>query len=155
MGNPQHRKAKETDNKTDKIIIKLEEELKNEQEPEIVEQIEKTIKRIREIKYTYFHINKEEEEEKVKEKENKILQEREKLEKFKRTYQNKRILEKIDEEIKIWESIKSCNYSDKSVIFNKNINVDEILKQLNKAIQEKKFQFLEIWPLSVVESSKF
>ena len=141
MGNPQYRKAKETEEITDAIIIKLEEELKNEQEPEIVEQIEKTIKRINEIKYTYFHTNKE--------MENEILQEREKLEKFKRTYQNKRILEKIDEEIKIWESIKSCNYSDKSVIFNKNINVDEILKQLNKAKQEKKFQFLEIWPLSV------
>jgi hypothetical protein len=141
MGNPQYRKAKETEEITDAIIIKLEEELKNEQEPEIVEQIEKTIKRINEIKYTYFHTNKE--------MENEILQEREKLEKFKRTYQNKRILEKIDEEIKIWESIKSCNYSDKSVIFNKNINVDEILKQLNKAKQEKKFQLLETWPLSV------
>jgi hypothetical protein len=142
MGAPGSKQAKETD----KTIIKLEEELKNEQEPEIVEQIEKTIKRISEIKYKF---------EKEKEVENEILQEREKLEKFKRTYENKRILEKIDEEIKIWESIKSCNYSDKSVIFNKNINVDEILKQLNKAKQEKKFQFLEIWPLSVVESSKF
>ena len=143
MGAPGSKQAKETD----KTIIKLEEELKNEQEPEIVEQIEKTIKRIGEIKYKFFHINKEKE----KEVENEILQEREKLEKFKRTYQNKRILEKIDEEIKIWESIKSCNYSDKSVIFNKNINVDEILKQLNKAKQEKKFQLLETWPLSVEE----
>jgi hypothetical protein len=141
MGPPLSKQAKETD----KTIIKLEEELKNEQEPEIVEQIEKTIKRINEIKYTYFHTNKE--------MENEILQEREKLEKFKRTYENKRILEKIDEEIKIWESIKSCNYSDKSVIFNKNINVDEILKQLNKAKQEKKFQLLETWPLSVEERS--
>ena len=127
MGNKQGKSIK-----ADKILYRLESELKNEQEPEI-------------IKYKFFHINKEKE----KEVENEILKEREKLEKFKRTYENKRILEKIDEEIKIWESIKSCNYSDKSVIFNKNVNVDEILKQLNKYKQEKIFKNLETWPLSV------
>jgi hypothetical protein len=122
------------------IIHELEIKLINEQEPEIIEQIKRTLKTLNRM-----------DENKGIYDEKDFIHEIEKLERFKRDYENKRILEKIDEEIKIWESIKSCNYSDKSVIFNKNINVDEILKQLNKAKQEKKFQLLETWPLSVEE----
>jgi len=133
----QNKRTKATHN----LLYDLESELKNEQEPEIIEQIKKTLNKIHEIIGPDRCINKE--------KEKDITQEIEKLKKFKLYYENKRILEKIDEEIEIWESIKSCNYSDKSVIFNKNINVNEILKQLNKAKQEKKFDRLETWPLSV------
>ena len=125
----------------DRILMGLESELTNEKEPEIKEQIRKTLNKMREIRGPDKRIN----DNKVRD----FIQEIEKLQQFKRDYENKRIIEKIDEEIKIWELIKSCNYSNKSVIFNKNINVDEILKQLNKAKQEKKFDGLETWPLSV------
>ena len=127
--------------KSDNLVFELNLELKNEQEPEIIEQIKKTINRIEEIRGPGRYIEND--------KKKDVIQEIEKLKRFKMDYENKRILEKIDEEIKIWESIKSCNYSDKSVIFNKNINVDEILMQLNKAKPEKKFERLETWPLSV------
>ena len=46
--------------------------------------------------------------------------------------------EAIDGEIKIWESIKSCDYSQKSDIFRKYIDVDSVLKQLYKAKQDNK-----------------
>jgi hypothetical protein len=46
--------------------------------------------------------------------------------------------EAIDGEIQIWESIKSCDYSQKSDIFRKYIDVDSVLKQLYKAKQDNK-----------------
>ena len=125
----------------DKILIHLESELINEKEPEIIEQIKKTLNKMREIRGPDRRIDDK--------KVNDFTKELEKLQRFKNNYENKKIIEQLDEEIKIWELIKSCNYSDKSVIFHKNINVDEILKQLNKAKQEKKFDGLETWPLSV------
>ena len=44
----------------------------------------------------------------------------------------------IEEEIKIWESIKSCNYKEKSILFYKTVNIDEILEQLYKAKRDNK-----------------
>ena len=78
--------------------------------------------------------------------------ESEEFQRFKLNYENKKIIQNIDEEINFWETIKACNYKDKSVIFNKNINIDEILIQLNKAKQEKKYEELEIWPVNVYYS---
>ena len=78
--------------------------------------------------------------------------ESEEFQRFKFNYENKKIIQNIDEEINFWETIKACNYKDKSVIFNKNINIDEILIQLNKAKQEKKYEELEIWPVNVYYS---
>jgi hypothetical protein len=46
--------------------------------------------------------------------------------------------EGIEAEIKVWELIKSCNYSDKSFLFKRNINVHNILKELYKAKEKKK-----------------
>jgi hypothetical protein len=46
--------------------------------------------------------------------------------------------EGIEAEIKVWELIKSCNYSDKSFLFKRNINVDNVLKELYKAKEKKK-----------------
>ena len=136
MGNKQGKSIK-----ADKILSRLKSELKNEQEPEIIEYIKKKLNRIEKIINPWDYIDKYQAEE--------LKEEIEQVQQFKCDYENKRILKKIDEEIKIWESIKSCNYSDKSVIFNKNVNVDEILKQLNKYKQEKIFKNLETWPLSV------
>lgn len=82
----------------------------------------------------------------------KCRKEREEFQRFKFNYENKKIIQNIDEEINFWETIKACNYKDKSVIFNKNINIDEILIQLNKAKQEKKYEELEIWPVNVYYS---
>ncbi len=79
-------------------------------------------------------------------------EESEEFQRFKFNYENKKIIQNIDEEINFWETIKACNYKDKSVIFNKNINIDEILIQLNKAKQEKKYEELEIWPVNVYYS---
>ena len=78
--------------------------------------------------------------------------ESEEFQRFKFNYENKKIIQNIDEEINFWETIKACNYKDKSVIFNKNINIDKILIQLNKAKQEKKYEELEIWPVNVYYS---
>ena len=83
---------------------------------------------------------------------NKFRKDREEFQRFKFNYENKKIIQNIDEEINFWETIKACNYKDKSVIFNKNINIDEILIQLNKAKQEKKYEELEIWPVNVYYS---
>ena len=82
----------------------------------------------------------------------KCRKESEEFQRFKFNYENKKIIQNIDEEINFWETIKACNYKDKSVIFNKNINIDEILIQLNKAKQEKKYEELEIWPVNVYYS---
>ena len=57
--------------------------------------------------------------------------------------------EEIDEEIKFWESIKSCNYSQKSILFDKIINADDILIQLYKAKQDKKEVKLEMFSLKI------
>jgi len=46
--------------------------------------------------------------------------------------------EGIEAEIKVWELIKSFNYSDKSFLFKRKINVDNILKELYKAKEQKK-----------------
>ena len=59
------------------------------------------------------------------------------------------IPEEIDEEIKFWESIKSCNYSQKSILFDKIINADDILIQLYKAKQDKKEVKLKTFDLSI------
>ena len=57
--------------------------------------------------------------------------------------------EEIDEEIKFWESIKSCNYSQKSILFDKIINADDILIQLYKAKQDKKEVQLKTFDFSI------
>ena len=59
------------------------------------------------------------------------------------------IPEEIDEEIKFWESIKSCNYSQKSILFDKIINADDILIQLYKAKQDKKEVQLKTFDFSI------
>ena len=59
------------------------------------------------------------------------------------------IPEEIDEEIKFWELIKSCNYSQKSILFDKIINADDILIQLYKAKQDKKEVKLETFYFSI------
>ena len=46
--------------------------------------------------------------------------------------------EGIDAEIKVWESIKSCNYFKKSYLFKRKIDVDKILKELYRAKEAKK-----------------
>ena len=46
--------------------------------------------------------------------------------------------EGIEAEIKVWELIKSFNYSDKSFLFKRKINVDNILKELYEAKEKKK-----------------
>jgi uncharacterized protein (DUF1697 family) len=44
----------------------------------------------------------------------------------------------IEKEIKIWESIKSCGYSERSSIFRRNIDVDDVLTKLYKAKKDDK-----------------
>ena len=46
--------------------------------------------------------------------------------------------ESIEAEIRVWESIKTCDFTQKSVIFNKTINVDNVLFQLRKAKNDRK-----------------
>lgn len=55
----------------------------------------------------------------------------------------------IDGEIKFWESIKSCNYSDRSLIFKRAIDVDNVLRQLYKAKKERKLVDLTIKSLYI------
>ena len=64
------------------------------------------------------------------------------------------IPEEIDEEIKFWESIKSCNYSQKSILFDKIINADDILIQLYKAKQDKKEVKLKTFDFSIYYKTK-
>ena len=64
------------------------------------------------------------------------------------------IPEEIDEEIKFWESIKSCNYSQKSILFDKIINADDILIQLYKAKQDKKEVQLKTFDFSILYKTK-
>ena len=64
------------------------------------------------------------------------------------------IPEEIDEEIKFWESIKSCNYSQKSILFDKIINADDILIQLYKAKQDKKEVKLKTFNFSIYYKTK-
>ena len=45
--------------------------------------------------------------------------------------------EEIDNEIKFWETLKNKDYPEKSELFKKNIDIDEILKQLKKAKHDK------------------
>lgn len=51
--------------------------------------------------------------------------------------------EAIDTEIKVWETIKSYGFSEKSIIFYKTINIDNILKQLYKAKNDHKILEIE------------
>ena len=57
--------------------------------------------------------------------------------------------EGIEAEIKVWELIKSFNYSDKSFLFKRKINVDNVLKELYKAKEQKKVVELETKSLFV------
>ena len=51
--------------------------------------------------------------------------------------------EAIDTEIKVWETIKSYGFSEKSIIFYKTINIDNILEQLYKAKNDHKILEIE------------
>ena len=62
--------------------------------------------------------------------------------------------EAIDGEIKIWESIKSYGYSQKSAIFQKNINVNNVLSQLYKAKKDNKVVDIKTQPLYVYYKSE-
>lgn len=55
----------------------------------------------------------------------------------------------INEEIKIWESIKSCKYSEKSIVFFKTIDVNNILNQLYKAKTDNKLVEMKAKPLYI------
>ena len=46
--------------------------------------------------------------------------------------------EAIEAEIKVWESIKTCGFGQKSVLFNKCIDVENVLLQLYKAKKDRK-----------------
>ena len=83
-------------------------------------------------------------------KKNDILKRAHKL----RMENNVFIPEEIDEEIKFWESIKSCNYSQKSILFDKIINADDILIQLYKAKQDKKEVKLKTFDFSILYKTK-
>ena len=53
----------------------------------------------------------------------------------------------INEEIKIWESIKSCKYSEKSIVFFKTIDDDNILIELYKGKTDNKLVVMQTRPL--------
>lgn len=55
----------------------------------------------------------------------------------------------INEEIKIWESIKSCKYSEKSIVFFRTIDVNNILNQLYKAKTDNKLVEMKTKPLYI------
>ena len=118
--------------------------------------------REREIEYRMQEFKNEEEElerefrsslineDAYKIKKNDILKRAHKL----RMENNIFIPEEIDEEIKFWESIKSCNYSQKSILFDKIINADDILIQLYKAKQDKKEVKLKTFDFSILYKTK-
>ena len=131
-----------------KIKCEIENELSKEDENILREKLNIRLKEVNEkIECLYKNPNVS-----FKVIKDKCRKEDEEFQRFKLNYENKKIIQNIDEEINFWETIKACNYKDKSVIFNKNINVDEILIQLNKAKQEKKYEELEIWPVNVYYS---
>jgi hypothetical protein len=108
-------------------------------------------KRMEELKYEEAKLDAEFRaslinEDAYKIKKNDILKRAHKL----RMENNIFIPEEIDEEIKFWESIKSCNYSQKSILFDKIINADDILIQLYKAKQDKKKVKLKTFDFSIL-----
>lgn len=126
----------------------IEFELSKEDENILREKLNIRLKEVNEeIEFVYKHPDVS-----FQDIKNKCRKDSEEFQRFKFNYENKKIIQNIDEEINFWETIKACNYKDKSVIFNKNINIDEILIQLNKAKQEKKYEELEIWPVNVYYS---
>ena len=129
----------------------IENELSKEDENILREKLNIRLKEVNEkIEYLYKHDYRE--KDLLRDIVNECRKKDEEFQRFKFNYENKKIIQNIDEEINFWETIKACNYKDKSVIFNKNINIDEILIQLNKAKQEKKYEELEIWPVNVYYS---
>ena len=112
-------------------------------------------KRMEELKYEEAKLDAEFRaslinEDAYKIKKNDILKRAHKL----RMENNIFIPEEIDEEIKFWESIKSCNYSQKSILFDKIINADDILIQLYKAKQDKKKVKLKTFDFSILYKTK-
>lgn len=147
MGNKgnEHRRTLEN---LDKLKLEIEKELSKEDENILREKLNIRLKEVNEeIEFVYKHPDVS-----FQDIKNKCRKDSEEFQRFKFNYENKKIIQNIDEEINFWETIKECNYKDKSVIFNKNINIDEILIQLNKAKQEKKYEELEIWPVNVYYS---
>ena len=147
MGNKgnEHRRTLEN---LDKLKLEIEKELSKEDENILREKLNIRLKEVNEeIEFVYKHPDVS-----FQDIKDKCRKESEEFQRFKFNYENKKIIQNIDEEINFWETIKACNYKDKSVIFNKNINIDEILIQLNKAKQEKKYEELEIWPVNVYYS---
>ena len=131
-----------------KLKLEIECELSKEDENILREKLNIRLKEVNEeIEFVYKHPDVS-----FQDIKNKCRKDSEEFQRFKFNYENKKIIQNIDEEINFWETIKACNYKDKSVIFNKNINIDEILIQLNKAKQEKKYEELEIWPVNVYYS---
>ena len=131
------------------LKCEIENELSKEDENILREKLNIRLKEVNEkIEYLYTHNEKPFLEDIIDE----CRKESEEFQRFKFNYENKKIIQNIDEEINFWETIKACNYKDKSEKKNKNINIDEILIQLNKAKQEKKYEELEIWPVNVYYS---
>ena len=144
MGNENQRNLKNLR----ELKREIENELSKEDENILREKLNIRLKEVNEkIECLYKNPNVS-----FKDIKDKCRKEDEEFQRFKLNYENKKIIQNIDEEINFWETIKACNYKDKSVIFNKNINIDEILIQLNKAKQEKKYEELEIWPVNVYYS---
>ena len=143
------------DDRTLKILRKTKSEIENELSKEddniLREKLNIRLKEVNE-KIEYLRAHARNEKPLLRDIIDKCRKESEEFQRFKFNYENKKIIQNIDEEINFWETIKACNYKDKSVIFNKNINIDEILIQLNKAKQEKKYEELEIWPVNVYYS---
>ena len=138
--------------RTVKILLEIKREIENELSKEDENILrEKLNIRLKEVNEKIEFLNKHPDVS-FQDIKDKLRKETEEFQRFKFNYENKKIIQNIDEEINFWETIKACNYKDKSVIFNKNINIDEILIQLNKAKQEKKYEELEIWPVNVYYS---
>ena len=147
MGNKGNEHRSNLEN-LDKLKLEIENELSKEDENILREKLNIRLKEVNEeIEFVYKHPDVS-----FQDIKNKCRKDSEEFQRFKFNYENKKIIQNIDEEINFWETIKACNYKDKSVIFNKNINIDEILIQLNKAKQEKKYEELEIWPVNVYYS---
>lgn len=147
MGNENQRTVKTLR----EIKREIENELSKEDENILREKLNIRLKEVNE-KIEYLNKHREKHRDLLRDIVNECRKETEEFQRFKFNYENKKIIQNIDEEINFWETIKACNYKDKSVIFNKNINIDEILIQLNKAKQEKKYEELEIWPVNVYYS---
>ena len=148
MGNTEHQRTLKN---LSQLKSEIEYELSKEDENILREKLNIRLKEVNE-KIEYLRAHARNEKPLLRDIIDKCRKESEEFQRFKFNYENKKIIQNIDEEINFWETIKACNYKDKSVIFNKNINIDEILIQLNKAKQEKKYEELEIWPVNVYYS---